>query len=319
MVALEHRDLDGVRRSEQAVELLQLGLRLGESARVEEVVVLGEDDDWRLAGGDEEIRHFEALRQRSGGHLLGVDGQFVLDIAQPGGDVAGGRGHGDAVVHGGDPGGQGAAAGVAVDADASGVHLGAAQQVVQSAHGIPRAPGAEPLAQQHALLVQHVVFPAGVRVWTNRRIQKLLTLALTGGIDGQHRETGLREGARGLLVAIAAFALAEVPAEEEHCGHLALAAFRQIEIAGHRVVRTAVVDHLLQRVFRKVHRAGHHRVERALLRREAEARARLAAHVGDIRLRVRLCLQRGDALGARRVDLAHFLQVEFLNRIAEQV
>ena len=88
----------------------------------------------------------------AGRALLGVGRQFVFQVAAEGRHEAGRRRHGPALLDAAEPGGHGAAAGVAGDADVPRVDLGPRQQVVQGPDAVPGAPGAEELAHQELLV-----------------------------------------------------------------------------------------------------------------------------------------------------------------------
>ena len=116
MVGGPHEEGDVLLLAEERVDLFDLFIDLAGAADVEKVVLLAQDQQGPGSLSDEEVGHLAAVGSGEGRDLLGVHGEFVLHVAEPAGDVAAGSRRGEAVVHAGNKGGQGAAAGVAGDA-----------------------------------------------------------------------------------------------------------------------------------------------------------------------------------------------------------
>src|SRR5438270_10284214 len=84
--------------------------------------------------------------------LLGVGGEFVLQVAAKGRNEAAGRGHRPAVVEPAQPRRHRPAAGVAGDADVLRIDLRPAEQVVERPDAVPRPPRAAEFADEELLI-----------------------------------------------------------------------------------------------------------------------------------------------------------------------
>ena len=106
----------------------------------------------------EEVGVIEAQRQRVRRALLGVLGQFVLQVAAERGDEASRRGHRPARLDAAQPRRHRAAAGVAGDADVLRIDLRARQQVIERADAVPGPPASEELADEELLIAREQMF-----------------------------------------------------------------------------------------------------------------------------------------------------------------
>ena len=265
---------------------------------------------------EEEVAHLQAELQDARGDLLDVGGEFVFDVVEPGGDVAARR-HGDgARVGRGDPGGEGAAAGVARHQEARGVDLGAGLQVVEAADGVPGAPGAEPFARERELLAHHVVVGAESAAGVFD-IAELLALALLDGVDDEDGEALEDEAEGGGLVGVAGLALLGVAADDEDARDLALPSGGEIEVGRDGPARAAEVVEVLDCVAVVGVGAGHHGVE-GRAGREAEDPGDLPPERVDVAAGVGLRADGAEALRAGGVGFPDLVDVVFVDDVAEE-
>ncbi len=114
-----------------------------------------------------------------------------------GGGVAGDSGDGDAGVEGDGEGGDGASAGAAFGADAGGIDLGAGEEVVDGAHGVPDEVFCDGFADEDGLEAGFTVLAGGARgegLAGVRGVGVLEALALTDGVVGEDGEAVAGEG-----------------------------------------------------------------------------------------------------------------------------
>ena len=308
---------EGLRAAaEEAVHAPHLLRRLNDAAGVEEVVLLAEDEDVARGLREEEVAHLQSEFQDARGDLLDVGGEFVLDVVEPGGDIAARRDGDGARVGRGDPGGEGAAARVARHQEARGVDLGAGFQVVEAADGVPGAPGAEPFARERELLAHHVVVGAESAAGVFD-VAELLALALLDGVDDEDGEALEDEAEGGGLVGVAGLALLGVAADDKDARDLALPPGGEIEVGRDGPARAAEVVEVLDCVAVVGVGAGHHGVE-GRAGREAEDPGDLPPERVDVAAGVGLRADGAEALRAGCVGFPDLVDVVFVDDVAEE-
>ena len=271
--------------ADDVIEAAHVVIRFAQAAAVEEAVVLAEKEN-RLGGaGDEKVGHLQAGADDSGRVLLAVGGYLVLQVGQEGGDEAGRGGHGEAVFVGPQPGGHGAAAGVAGEADASFVDFGAAQQIVEGADAVPGAPGAEPFADQFELLAHHVV---GVGAAGDDRsllqAPVLVALSLVEGVVDEDDEAVAGEALAELLVEGFELANAAVTAGAENGGCGSVQFCGDVEMGGNQATGATLEEDLLDAVVGGFNTADDLWIEGGTARVRGKGAANRPAHfllIGD--------------------------------------
>ena len=140
-----------------------------------------------------------------------------------------------------------AAAGIAGDADALGIHLRAAHQIIKRPDAIPNRVAGKALARHQRLHAEH-------RMFTRRRrqprsahigIEKLNALALSGRVPGQRHKSFGRETSQHILprfVGLRARLMAQRE-EDRRIGSRPL--LRNVQISGDVELRLAFENHLL--------------------------------------------------------------------------
>ncbi len=176
----------------------------------------------------------EFVGEGAGRTLLVVLRQFVLEVAPPGRDEAGGRAHRPAPFQTDEPGRHRASARVAGDADVARIDLGTREEVVERADPVPGPPRSEEFADEFHLVAGVVVL--GRRTLDeerSRRIDILRALALSDGIEDEAGRAETGESLGETLVGLGAFAVVRVAATADDAGHLAALSFlRQVEVRG---------------------------------------------------------------------------------------
>ena len=176
-----------------------------------------------------EVRKVHAVLQPAREDLLGVLRPERVQKHPPRIDVAGGRGHLDAIVQGRKVRRVRAAAGVARGADAGRIHFGARQQVVQSANAVPDGVAGEGVSHQHALRAEFGMFHGGGEELgiVPVRIEELLALFLAERIPGEGHVSPAGQRAENLLPGGMGFAAHFMPQRKQDGGVRRRAFLRQ--------------------------------------------------------------------------------------------
>jgi len=235
--------------AQQGVEVLQVAVCFLESAALEEVVLLAEEEDGLGSLADHHVHHFKASADDAPWALFGIGGEFVFKVGEESGDVAAGGGESQAVVVGPDPLGECAAAGVSCDADALGIHFGACEEVVNGDAAVPDAPAGHGFAQEFQLLAHDVVCGAESRALSEVFFAGVLVaFALVDGVEHQGDEAVSDQSDAEGLVGVAGLAFLSVAAGGQYGGGGSLQIVGNIEVRGDAVAGAAVERHLFKGV-----------------------------------------------------------------------
>ena len=183
--------------------------------------------------------------------MFGVLGAELGEQRLRGGDVATGGGDFETVVDGGEIGGEGAAAGVAGDADAVGVDFGAGGEIVEGADAVVDHVAGEVIAGEEGLDAEHGVFGGGADELGGAGIgvEELPSFAVADGVPGEGDEAFGGEGAEGDLPSVVGFGSGLVAEGEEDGGGGAGEVVGDVEIGGDEEAGLAFEDHLFDAVF----------------------------------------------------------------------
>ena len=168
------------------------------------------------------------------------------------------------------------AARAAEGADALGVNLRARDQVVDSAHAVPRKVARDRFPMRVGCRLASPCSPVGPRRQRCSRIRTALlrrrcvlrvgilqALALANGVVREHRESVAREGGR--HDEVAGLAAGRVAGRHDDSGEFRGTVIRQIEQRGDEELRLRFVQHLLDAEAVELRAAENLRVERRFL------------------------------------------------------
>ena len=312
--------LNVVRGTQQRIESLEPCEGFQGAADIEEVSLLGEDDDGLGGHCRQKVVVVESQGDGPRRALLGIGGEFVFQVSAEGGDETGRSPHRPARFQAAQPGGHRAAAGVAGDADVLGVHLFPRQEIIESADAVPGPPHAKKFAYQELLIACiQMLADANAPFGFESRVHVLQAFSLANRIENKRHVSLSGQSLGKRLIRLRRFAVGGMAADTDHPRQRELAPLGEIQIAGHEKTGAAFKDYFFDFVGVALYRAGDFGVERSPLGIRTEGLADFFANRSDVSFGILFGFERGFGIEGRFLRFFHLDDEVLLHHPREAV